>query len=170
MIKYNGTKTIDEKMEEISKKKYGLLLSFINSVKEASIDCELFKNHNMVNGAYKCFQFTEEALFDFPVTEAYTQNLEIDKKIDDGLNAYNSTIKNIKIHKIIGIIQISSNLYSQEQQYWINFDTGIVYEYTLMYPIGKVLKNEDGIYDKLQDAYIIKIFINIPVVEQELIS
>ena len=167
MIKYNGTKTIEEKIEEISKKKYKLLSSFINSVKEASIDCELFKNHNMANEKYKCFQFTEDALFEFPVTEAYTQNLEIDKTIDNGLNAYNSTIKNIKIYKITGIIQISNNLYSPQQIYWINFDTGVIYDYILIYPIGKVLKNTDGIYDQLQDAYIIKTLINIPEVDKE---
>ena len=76
MIRPKGKQTTDEKMEDISRRKNNLLMSFIDAVKEAAVDCELFKAHNMMGAKYNCFQFNEEALFENPVGPAFQQKFE----------------------------------------------------------------------------------------------
>jgi SNF2 family DNA or RNA helicase len=61
VIRQNGKETADEKMENISRKKNNLLISFIEAIKEASVDCELFKNHNMMGIKYNCFKFNQDS-------------------------------------------------------------------------------------------------------------
>ena len=162
MIKKNNKITTDEKLENISRKKNNILLSFIDAVKESSIDCELFKNHNMMGYKYKCFQFNEESLFEKPIGPAYNIKVEYDQKINNGLNSKDSIIKKIKVIKIIAVIKKEENIFSQENSYWFCEDTGIVYDYELNYQVGKILNN-NNIYDKLDNnTYIISELINIP--------
>ena len=68
MIKDKLT-TADQRIETIAIKKHILLSSFIDAIKEVAIDCDLFKNHNMIEKEYKCFQFTEESLFLYPINQ-----------------------------------------------------------------------------------------------------
>ena len=67
MVRKSGKETSDENMENISRKKNNLLISFIESIKEVAVDCELFKAHNMMGSKYSCFKFNENSLFDKPV-------------------------------------------------------------------------------------------------------
>ena len=34
------------------------MLSFTDAVKEAAVDCDLFKAHNMMGSKYRCFKLT----------------------------------------------------------------------------------------------------------------
>ena len=54
-IKRNKDKkiTADQLVENLARSKQGLLQSFEDAVKEAAIDCELFKNHNLLVNDYK---------------------------------------------------------------------------------------------------------------------
>mgnify|MGYP007000109991 len=52
MIRSNNNETADELLESIARKKSNLLTSFTEAVKEAAIDCELFKSHNMMGTKY----------------------------------------------------------------------------------------------------------------------
>ena len=163
MVRKNGKQTTDEKMEDISRKKNNLLLSFMEAVKEASVDCELFKAHNMMGSKYKCFQFNEESLFEKPVGPAFQNKLEYDQKIDNGSNAKDSSRIKIKVRKIKGIKKIDDISYSKEKEYWFYENSGVVYDYELTYPIGKVDKDENGNYIMLEnDIYIITDLIDIP--------
>ncbi len=163
MIRKSGKITTDEKMEDISRKKNNLLLSFIEAVKEASVDCELFKAHNMMGSKYKCFQFNEESLFDKPVGPAFQNKIEYDNKIDNGSNAKDSSRIKIKVRKIKAVKKIDENSYSKEVDYWFYETTGVVYDLDLYYPIGKVEKDLDGNFMMLDnDIYIIGDLIEIP--------
>ncbi len=163
MVRKNGKETTDEKMEDISRKKNNLLLSFIDAVKEASVDCELFKAHNMMGSKYKCFQFNEESLFEKPVGPAFQTKLEYDQKIDNGSNAKDSNRIKIKVRKIKGVKKIEDTSYSKENYYWFYEDSGVVYDYDLNYPIGKVDKDENGNYIMFEnDIYVIGEQIDIP--------
>ena len=163
MIRKNGKETSDEKLENISRKKNNLLLSFLEAVKEASIDCDLFKSHNMMGLKYKCFQFNENSLFDKPIGPAYQSKIEYDQKIDNGSNSKESITKRIKVIKIKAVTKIDEHLYSQETFYWFNFDSGIVYDFDFNYPIGKINKDENNQYIMLdKNIYIISDIINIP--------
>ena len=164
MIRKNGNITTDEKMENISRKKNNLLLSFIEAVKECAIDCELFKAHNMMGSKYRCFKFNEDALFEKPIGPAYQTKIDYDLKSDNGSNAKDSNRIKIKVIKIKGVKKIDDNSYSKEIEAWFNELSGVVYDYILDYPIGKISKDSNGNFIKLEnDIYIIDDVIDIPI-------
>jgi hypothetical protein len=157
------TETSDEMMENISRRKNNLLISFIEAIKEAAVDCELFKAHNMMGSKYSCFKFNEESLFDKTVGPAYNKDIEIDGMMDNGSNAIDSIKKRIKVRKIKVVKKIDDNSYSEEIEAWFYEPSGTVYDNELDYPIGKVGKDNSGNYLKLdKDIYIMDHVINIP--------
>ena len=163
MIRKSGKITTDEKLEDISRKKNNLLLSFQEAVKEAAVDCELFKAHNMMGSKYKCFQFNEESLFEKPVGPAFQNKIEYDIKIDNGSNARDSSRLKIRVRKIKAVRKTDENSYSNEKEYWLYEETGTVYDYDLNYPVGRIDKDENGNLIMLEnDIYIIKDVIEIP--------
>lgn len=163
MVRKNGKETSDEVMENISRKKNNLLISFIDAIKEVAIDCELFKAHNMMSSKYKCFHFNEESQFDIPIGPAFNDKNEYDQKINNGSNSKDSSILKIQVRKIKGVYKTSDNSYSEVKNYWYYNKTRTVYDYELNYPIGKIEINESGNENKLDDdTYIISQIINIP--------
>ena len=157
------TETSDEMMENISRRKNNLLISFIEAIKESAVDCELFKAHNMMGSKYSCFKFNEDSLFDKNIGPAYNKDIEIDAKMDNGLNALDSIKKRIKVRKIKVVKKIDDNNYSEEINAWFYEPSGTVYDNELDYPIGKVGKDNSGNYLKLdKDVYIMEKVINIP--------
>ena len=166
MVRANNKITTDENLENISRKKNNLLLSFLEATKEVAVDCELFKAHNMMGSKYKCFQFNEDALFEKPIGPAYQSKLEYDTKIDNGMNAKNSTRIKIKVRKIKAVKKIDENTYSKEEDYWMYEETGVVYDYVLNYPVGKVEKDLNNNWIMLDSSvYIIGDVIDIPKVK-----
>jgi hypothetical protein len=163
MVRKSGKITTDEKMEDISRKKNNLLLSFIEAVKEAAVDCELFKAHNMMGSKYKCFQFNEDSLFEKPTGPAFQSKIEYDNKIDNGSNAKDSSRIKIKVRKIKAAKRLDENSYSKEKEYWLYEESGVVYDDQLNYPVGKLAKDENGNYIMLEnDIYVIGDLIEIP--------
>lgn len=163
MVRNNKKITTDEKMEDISRKKNNLLLSFIDAVKEAAVDCELFKAHNMMGSRYKCFQFNEDALFEEPIGPAFMNNIDNDQKIDNGMNSKESNRIKIKVLKIKAVKKVDENSYSQENYYWFNEETGVVYDLDLNFPVGRIDKDTNNNFIKLDnEIYIIGDVINIP--------
>ena len=166
MIRKNGKETTDETLENISRKKNNLLLSFIEAVKEAAVDCELFKAHNMMGSKYKCFQFNEESLFENPIGPAFQNKIEYDQKIDNGSNAKDSNRIKIKVRKIKAVKKIDDNTYSKESDFWFYEESGVVYDYILNYPVGKVEKDLNDNYVMLDSTtFIITDIIDIPKVK-----
>ena len=163
VIRKSGKETTDERLENISRKKNNLLLSFSDAVKSAAVDCELFKAHNMMGTKYKCFQFNEDSLFEKPIGPAFQTKIEYDLKLDNGLYAKDSNIKKIKIRKIKAVQLIDDNTYSKEEIYWLNEETNIIYDNLLNYPVGKLGKDENNQYKLLEnDIYIIEDVIIVP--------
>jgi hypothetical protein len=163
MIRKSGKITTDEKLEDISRKKNNLLLSFQEAVKEAAVDCELFKAHNMMGSKYKCFQFNEDSLFEKPLGPAFQSKIEYDMKIDNGSNAKDSSRLKIKVRKIKAVIKLDENSYSKEKEYWLYEESSIVYDNELNYPVGRLNKDENGNYIMLENnIYIIGDLIEIP--------
>ena len=163
VIRTSRKETADERLENISRKKNNLLLSFSEAVKSAAVDCELFKEHNMMGSKYKCFQFNEDSLFEKPIGPAFQVKINYDLKLDNGLNAKDSNIKRIKIRKIKAVQMTDENTYSTEEIYWLNDETDIVYDNLLNYPIGKLSKDENNQYKLLEnEIYIIEDIIYVP--------
>jgi len=163
MVRKSGKETTDEKMEAISRKKNNLLLSFIEAVKEAAVDCELFKAHNMMGSKYKCFQFNEDSLFEKPVGPAFQNKLEYDQKADNGSNSKDSSRIKIKVRKIKAVQKLDESSYSKEIYYWLYDETGVVYDYELNFPVGKIEKDDSGNLIMLEnDIYVLGDIIEIP--------
>lgn len=163
-IKLNEKKTTDEEIEELAKEKDILINSFLKVIKEAAVDCELFKHHNMMDEEYKCFKFNETDFFNKNPGPAFKEDIYYDSKLNNGLNSNNSIVKKVKVIKIKAVKKIN-NSYSEKDTYWFNTKTGIVYDYELDYPIGKVMI-ENNIPEKLdKDTYIISEIVPIPILK-----
>ncbi len=164
MVRKNEKETSDEIMENISRKKNNLLISFIEAIKEVSVDCELFKHHNMMGSKYSCFKFNEESLFDKNIGPSYNPDIEIDSMMDNGMNSIDSVKKRIKVRKIKIVKKLDDNNYSEVINAWFYEPSGVVYDNDLDFPIGKVGKDNNGNYIKLdKDVYIMDKVINIPI-------
>jgi superfamily II DNA or RNA helicase len=152
--------TTDENIYNLAISKYKLIQSFLDIIKETAVDCELFKEHNMIDKKYNCFKFNEKSYFEGNFGPAYKEDIYYDKKLDNGSNSINSEIKKIKVIEINAVYKINDE-FSDVDKYWYNPTTGIVYD-DLDYPIGKVFEI-DGVPNKLnKDTYIIDDYINIP--------
>lgn len=159
--------TADQLIENLARSKQGLLQSFEDAVKEAAIDCELFKNHNLLKNDFKCFKFDEPSLFNEQIGPAYKEDIYDDFKMDNGLNSINSQVVRIKAIKISAVKILSKSedkvTYSKPEFYWYNPDTQVVYDFDMHYPIGKVGLDEDQVPMKLDaNTYIIDKVIPIP--------
>lgn len=159
--------TTDQLIENIARSKEGLLQSFEDAIKEASIDCELYKSHNLLVNDYKCFKFDEKTLFDEQIGPAYKEDLIDDMKMDNGSNSTNSKTIRVKVIKIKAVIIIEKEgeniKYSPEKQYWYNPETNVVYDFELKFPLGKVGITDDNIPLKIsKDVYVIDKLIPIP--------
>lgn len=154
--------TTDQEIFNLAKAKSSLINTFLTTIKEIAIDCELFKNHNMINGKYSCFAFNEKSYFEGYIGPAYKDDIYYDKKIDNGLNNVNSEIKKIKVIKIKAVYKINESELSSIETYWYNPESGIVYDIDLDFQMGKIY-SDNGIPRKLdKDVYIIDQYINIP--------
>ena len=164
-VKNNGEPTVDEKIEDLSRRKQILIDSFLMTVKEAAVDCKLFENHNMMSSKYQCFQFNESALFDPQVGPAYNEDVYYDSKLNNGLNAMNSEIKTVKVIKILGI-KVIDGVNQKPENYWFNPSTRVVYDFELDFPIGRVKIDEEGLPKKEmineESYYMIEEVIDIP--------
>lgn len=132
----NKKPTTDEEIQELAASKSKLIDSFLNIIKEAAVDCEIFKNHNMLDGKYSCFKFNENSLFEKYVGPAYKNDIYDDQKINNGLNSMSSIKKKIKVLKIKGLIKNDKT--NTINDYWYNPESNVVYDYELDYPIGKI--------------------------------
>lgn len=152
----------DQEIYSLAMVKETLIDSFLQTIREAAIDCELFKHHNMINGEYSCFKFNEKSYFDKFIGPAYKEDIYYDKKMDNGLNSINAIKKKIKVYKIKARMMLEEEELSDVNDYWYNPETGIVYDSLLDYPVGRVNK-EFGVPKKVDSStYLIDEVINIP--------
>ena len=155
--------TTDQEMENISRKKNNLIQSFLSAVREAAVDCNLFKSHNMMGMEYECFQFNQESLMDDVVGPAYNQDVNDDVKINNGTNSGDAITKQIKVKKIKIVKQIDESSLSDELTVWFDKETNMVYEYDLHYPVGKVKLDDSGKPVQVETGvYLVEDFIKIP--------
>ena len=171
-VRYISKKmSTDQYIEDIAKKKSGLINSFLDAMKEAAIDCELNKAHNKIEQNFRCFQFDEKSLFQPQIAPAYKLDIYDDFNLDNGLNSTNSSIKRIKAMKISAVIKLSKdsdeNKYSESQFYWYCNESSVVYDYELHIPVGKVGIDDQGLPMKLDNNnFIITYMIPIPIINK----
>lgn len=172
-VRANGSKwTTDQNIENLARGKEGLIQSFLDAMKEVAIDCALNKSHNSLVQDYKCFQFDENSLFDDQIGPAYKEDIHDDTRFDNGSNSVKSQNKRIKVLKIVAVKQLTNSAekdkikYSEPETYWYNPETGIVYDYVLYFPIGKVGFDDDNLPQKIDKVtYVIDKLVPIPMIE-----
>lgn len=175
-IRNNSLKqTTDQYIESLARKKQSFIESFLETMKEAAIDCELYKEINKLGFNYKCFQFDEGDLFQENIPPSYKENFQDDLQYNSGLNNPDSIIKRVKLIKIKARLLLSTpendniiitkdTKLSSEKNYWFNKETGVVYDYDHKYVIGKVGFN-NNIPIMLEDgSYLITYSIPIPLI------
>lgn len=161
IIRTEGKHTTDEFVDNISKNKNNLVQSFLEAIKEAAIDCNLFINHNKLASDIKCFKFSENLYFN-PM-EIYKPQIKNDIKSNYGSNSNIVKVKRIITHKISAVMLLANNKYSKINNYYYYKENGNVYDYDNHYLIGNISKNIDGTVNKLNDnVYIIDKVITIP--------
>lgn len=165
--------TTDQYIEDMARGKEGLIQSFLDAMKEVAVDCVLNKSHNSLLQEYKCFQFDESSLFDDQIGPAYKEDIYDDSKMDNGSNSTKSQTVRIKVLLISAVKQLTNDVdsskivYSKIDDYWYNPQSGVVYDYELHYPIGKIAYDDDGLPKKIdKNTYVIDKMIPIPLIEE----
>ena len=165
--------TTDQHIEDQAKAKANLIESFLSAMKEAAVDCELFKSHNMMSQSYQCFKFPENTLVGKNIGPAYKEDFKEDIKYDSGLYAKNSIIERIKVIKIKAVLKLNTTSesqakYSSADNYWYHPKTGMIYDLETHFPVGKV-EFIDGLPNKLdKDTYIMSVIFEIPTLDETL--
>jgi hypothetical protein len=171
-VRTTGKWTTDQYIEDLARSKDNLIQSFLDPIKEVAVDCRLNENENKVVQSYKCFQFEEPSLFDKYIGPAYKDDIYDDMKIDNGSNSNKAMTLKIKVMKISAVKQLTEGdeenepTFSEPDDYWFYPKSGVVYDFNLKYPIGKVAMEEDGSGIKFdKDTYIIDRVIPIPKID-----
>ena len=169
-IKLVGTNwTTDQHIEDVARSKEGLIQSFLDSIKEASVDCGLYKKHNMLTKDYKCFQFEEKSLFADQIGPAYKEDIADDTKYNNGSNSVRAKTIRIKVIKIQAVKQLNQtgDKFSKSVNYWYYQPSGVIYDYDLHYAIGKISTDENNMPRKLNKfTFIIDKLIPIPMIKE----
>ena len=127
---------------------------------------ELFKNHNIQNNEYRCFKFNQDSLFEKNIGPAFKIQEDYDLKLDNGYNSTNSEVIKIKVKKIKAVQKLKDNKFSAQLDYYMDNNTGIIYDIDLEFPIGKVYFDNDGIPEiQKKGVYIISEIISIPMLK-----
>lgn len=161
--------TTDEHIEDVSKARANLIESFLSAMKEAAVDCELFRAHNMMSQSYNCFKFPESTITSQHIGPAFKEDIKDDVKYDSGLHAKNSRVERIKVIKVNAVYKLnpdneSQPKYSTPDKFWYYPKNGMVYEFETHYPVGQV-QFINGLPNKLdKDTYIMSTVIAIPTI------
>lgn len=157
--------TADQMVDDRAKSKQQLFESFYTSMREAAVDCDLYREHNMMSNRYNCFQFEEGVVMSKNPGPAYKDDIKDDIKYDNGLNRVQSYVESIKVIKIKGIYIVEAGkdpIYSLPRDYWMYPENGMVYDFIMKYPVGRV-KMVDDVPEKFDNnTYIISDVIKIP--------
>jgi hypothetical protein len=164
----NHKETTDENIQKLANKKDELIGSFLTTLKEVAVDCDLFKNHNIQNNEYRCFKFNQDSLFEKNIGPAYKENLDYDVNLDNGYNSLNSEVVKIEVKNIKAVKKLDNDKFSSVLEYYMDSNTGIVYDIDLEFPIGKIYFDEDGIPEILKKGvYIISELVPIPLLKSK---
>ena len=83
--------------------------------------------------------------------------------MDNGIYSLDSVVEKVKVLEIFAVKRLDESSYSEQEKYWFNEDTGVVYEYDLNYPMGKIERDANGNYVKIKgNVYVISVLLDIP--------
>ena len=155
VLKKNGDKATDHYIEKAAMEKQMLKDSFLNAMKEAAVDCQLYKKHNMLFTRYSCFQFNQNDLLNEIPGPAYKKKMDDEEIAGDKIQ-----LQKIKVRKIMAVYPDKDGNASEPHKFLLDENSGVVYDYDLEYPVGKIYRDEKGFFRKLNmTTYIIDDYI-----------
>ena len=161
-VRAKGKNTTDQLMEEHALDKYNLIESFLKTMREAAVDCELFKEHNKLLEDVRCFQFNKDDIIAPFVGPAYIEDIDQDEKINSGLNAPTTILKTSKVYKVKCVKELKKDKYSSPLYYWYDPKEKLLFDIDLNFPVATVKLDDYNIPEMYKDYYIIGRVINIP--------
>lgn len=140
--------TADVIISRIAERKKKINMSFLNAAKSSAVDCQL---NNDVNNQWlddkdkiKCFEFNENEIIKSQITQAYKLNIYDDLLIDNGQNSNKSYEINEQLVEINCVIENKDgSVEDNNKKYWLNRNSGVVYDYDDYYIIGTIKKDGD---------------------------
>lgn len=161
-IRAKGKNTTDQLMEEHALDKYNLIESFLKTMREAAVDCELFKEHNKLLEDVRCFQFNKDDIIAPFVGPAYIEDIDQDEKINSGLNAPTTILKSSKVYKVKVVKELKKDKYSSPLYYWYDPVDKILFDVDLNFPVATVKLDDYNIPEMYKSNYIIGRMLSIP--------
>ena len=166
---YGKLKTSDDIILSSSRNKNMMLSTFKDAIKEAAVDCELFKNHNKAIGEYNCFKFFNSDYYNENVYPVYDIDIYRDIQLDNGSNSLSSRkfLTPLKVYKIEAIhISDINKENPPTTKYLFDRDSMNIYDTVLHFPLGYIdyyVNNNKKIPKQFKsNVYIVKYLIDIP--------
>ena len=161
-IRKKGKLTTDQLMEEHALDKLNLIESFLKIMREAAVDCQLFREHNKLFEDIKCFQFNKDDIIAPYVGPAYLDDIEQDSKADSGLNAETTISKSVSVYKVRAVKLLKKDKYSSPLYYWYDPVEKLLFDIDLNFPVATVKLDDYNIPVIHKSYYIIGNLVNIP--------
>lgn len=140
--------TADVIISRIAEKKKKINSSFLNAAKSSAVDCRLNSevNNRWVNDEdkVKCFEFNENEVMRSQVSQAYKLNIYDDFIIENGMNSNNSYSVDEELVEVECFIEGKDGVSNDSKKYWLNRNSGVVYDYEDKYVIGSIKKDGDS--------------------------
>lgn len=145
--------TADVIISRIADKKKKINMSFLNAAKSSAVDCRLNSevNNKWVNDEdkIKCFEFNENEIMRSQISQAYKLNIYDDFIIDNGMNSDNSYGVDEELVEVECYIEDKDGIKGNSDKYWLNRNSGIVYDYEDKYVIGSIKKDGESFVNYL---------------------
>lgn len=136
-------RSTDEYIEDHAFRKHAQKQSFLDAMKEAAIDCNLFAGVNEV----QCPLLPSSELLKDPPGPTLQKDVALDAEKKDTYH-----VKKLKVRKIKGIVRPSPKV----MNFLFDEQTGVVYDPNYHLPVGRVNKDLKGFFEKESfDVYII---------------
>lgn len=139
-VQEDGKPTTDLRVEEEALRKHALKQSFLDAMREAAVDCDIFSAQNDMEGS--CFRFPADMTTKPKPGPAYL------KDIEDDLEEEGFQIARIKVRKISAVPR--HDLSSEPISCLLDESSGAVYSNRFHVPLGTVKKDAKGFFDQLE--------------------
>lgn len=137
----DGSPGTDTHVEMSALYRHALKQSFLEAMQSVAVDCDLFKSQNM--NQFPCFHFSADEMLTKNPGPSYLKDITLDDPRDYG-------ITRLRVKKILA----SPDSHTPAEHYYMDETTGILYDTEFSFPVGRVIKTEQDLFEKVSgDVY-----------------
>lgn len=142
-LESQNNRSTDEHVEESALRRHAQKLSFLEALQEVAVDCDLFKNQN--HQTNPCFRFPVSDVMKERSGPMFHKDIIVDAEKE-----VKYKVKKLKVRKIKGIVD------NKVGQYYLDEETGVVYDTNHNFPVGVVYRDNQGFFEKVDaDTFMI---------------